>query len=234
MRFRCGRCGVIDASDARTSYRDARCTTCQGPLTAADPMDDIGFECPRCHATVPANATRCPSCNAGGTQGSRARFECPVCTIPLTDRAIDVAVVSGCDRCSGVFLHHDVLERWTADRAARAPDELVANGPAPVELAVRYRTCPLCGEMMSRTNFAHRSGIIVDVCKRDGVWFDGGELEAAIDFARTGHYDAARLQVQRERAGRPGPALEPARDAATRADGLGRWAIKLARFLLVR
>jgi Zn-finger nucleic acid-binding protein len=39
---------------------------------------------------------------------------------------------------------------------------------------------------MSRMNFGKRSGIMVDACKADGTWFDKGELEATLNFVRSG------------------------------------------------
>jgi Zn-finger nucleic acid-binding protein len=39
---------------------------------------------------------------------------------------------------------------------------------------------------MTRVNFGSHSGIILDVCREHGTWFDGGELDAALDYAREG------------------------------------------------
>jgi len=36
---------------------------------------------------------------------------------------------------------------------------------------------------MNRINFGRTSGVIVDVCKKHGTWFDGGELTQVIAFA---------------------------------------------------
>jgi hypothetical protein len=35
-------------------------------------------------------------------------------------------------------------------------------------------------------NFGVRSGIIVDVCREHGTWFDRGEYDAALGFVRDG------------------------------------------------
>ena len=34
--------------------------------------------------------------------------------------------------------------------------------------------------MMNRQNFGRRSGVIIDVCKGHGVWFEPGELSAVL------------------------------------------------------
>jgi Zn-finger nucleic acid-binding protein len=39
---------------------------------------------------------------------------------------------------------------------------------------------------MNRVNFGKRSGVIVEVCKPHGVWFDKGELTRAIEFVADG------------------------------------------------
>jgi Zn-finger nucleic acid-binding protein len=44
---------------------------------------------------------------------------------------------------------------------------------------------------MNRVNFGKRSGVIVDVCKEHGVWFDRGELTQAIEFVAKGGLDDA-------------------------------------------
>src|SRR5437764_1271331 len=61
--------------------------------------------------------------------------------------------------------------------------------------------CPSCLGM----NFARLSGVIVDVCKRHGTWFDRDELRQIVEFIRGGGLDAARdkeraqLEVEKQR-----------------------------------
>lgn len=57
---------------------------------------------------------------------------------------------------------------------------------------------------MNRVNFAHASGIIIDVCKKHGVWFEKDELHGVLDFVARGgmqqlrqHDDAQRALEQR-------------------------------------
>ena len=51
---------------------------------------------------------------------------------------------------------------------------------------------------MNRMNFARHSGVIVDVCKRHGTWFDRDELRQIVEFIRAGGIDAARDQERAE------------------------------------
>ena len=63
---------------------------------------------------------------------------------------------------------------------------------------VRYVPCPECGELMNRINFARCSGVIVDVCKRHGTWFQREELRRIVEFIRAGGLDVSRAKEKRE------------------------------------
>jgi Zn-finger nucleic acid-binding protein len=45
---------------------------------------------------------------------------------------------------------------------------------------------------MNRINFARCSGVIVDVCKGHGTWFDRDELSRIVEFIRQGGLEASR------------------------------------------
>ena len=47
---------------------------------------------------------------------------------------------------------------------------------------------------MNRINFARCSGVIVDICKGHGSWFDRDELTRIVEFIRAGGLDAARAK----------------------------------------
>ena len=51
---------------------------------------------------------------------------------------------------------------------------------------IRYLKCPMCHQHMNRTNFGKNSGIVVDVCKLHGTWFDADELTGAVLFVANG------------------------------------------------
>jgi Zn-finger nucleic acid-binding protein len=72
---------------------------------------------------------------------------------------------------------------------------------------------------MSRTNFGARSGIIVDVCREHGSWFDRGELDATLQFIRDGGMEeetpASDQQAVRDR-----ETLLRAAEAALRVEAL--------------
>ena len=55
-----------------------------------------------------------------------------------------------------------------------------------------YRPCPLCEEMMNRRNYGGTSGVIIDLCKIHGIWFDADELARILVWIRSGGVEKAR------------------------------------------
>ncbi len=51
---------------------------------------------------------------------------------------------------------------------------------------------------MNRINFARCSGVIVDVCKGHGTWFDRDELSRIVEFIRGGGLEASRAKEKTE------------------------------------
>ena len=64
--------------------------------------------------------------------------------------------------------------------------ELEDDAPDPRHRdRVTYLRCPVCNDVMNRVNFARASGVILDVCRPHGAWFDAGELRAVRSFVRS-------------------------------------------------
>lgn len=118
---------------------------------------------------------------------------CPRCTRLLRDD--DDQAGLACDRCGGILVEHGVLgarlkhERPTdPDAAQRAPAHAPRTRSNDADLALAR--CPECGETMNRMNFGRRSGILIDVCRAHGTWFDAGELDAVLAYVRAGGIEA--------------------------------------------
>jgi Zn-finger nucleic acid-binding protein len=103
-----------------------------------------------------------------------------------------------CAACGGLWLDPESLQRLCDTREERASVVSVLAARVPTTGVapdvVRYIPCPVCTKLMNRTNFAHSSGVILDVCKSDGVWLDRGELQRVLGFV-----DAGGMTVARER-----------------------------------
>jgi Zn-finger nucleic acid-binding protein len=56
---------------------------------------------------------------------------------------------------------------------------------------------------MNRQNFGRVSGVVLDVCRGHGVWFNHGELTRIVEFIRGGGLGRARerekLEIKEER-----------------------------------
>ena len=93
-----------------------------------------------------------------------------------------------------------------ADREGRGEvmGSLPAQALAPVRLeSVHYRPCPCCAKFMNRENYAHISGVVLDLCKEHGLWFDRDELRQVLAFIEGGGLVRSRdRQVQELEEGR--------------------------------
>ncbi len=181
--LRCPSCGAPVAPETRS------CPYCETALALVS--------CPSCFAAIFQGAKHCSSC---GAEVSRAAAEprpvrpCPECRRDLAPVKVGSVLLDECLACGGVFVDPPSFERICAEREQQAV-VLKASFPAPAgrpSRAERYWPCPACGRLMNRQNFARLSGVIVDVCKGHGVWFNHGELQAIVEFVRAGGLDRAR------------------------------------------
>lgn len=109
--------------------------------------------------------------------------------------------IADCPACTGMWLSRESVERLVASHADDAIVLALAPGVGAAsasrakgvsQTSVRYRKCPECSALMNRVNYARISGIVVDVCKTHGTWFDAHELPALLEFVRQGGLDVAR------------------------------------------
>jgi Zn-finger nucleic acid-binding protein len=116
-----------------------------------------------------------------------------------------------CSKCLGMWLAVAAFEKICRDaekRAAILGSPSLGPPRALVADPVRYRRCPVCQEFMNRTNFAGRSGVVLDTCRAHGTWFDADELHRIVKFIHAGGLEAAREQARR-RTRTPASSLGP-------------------------
>ena len=132
-----------------------------------------------------ATASRCPRC-----------AERP----PLEPRTLGTLAAEQCPRCTGLFVRERVLEDMVRqrDEAAVLARELPPGERPSVDDKVRYLPCAVCEDLMLRLNYGRRSGVIVDRCKKHGVWFDADELRRVADFVARGGLDETRRRELEE------------------------------------
>lgn len=110
---------------------------------------------------------------------------CPRCGGRLDDRTYHDATCPTCANCSGMFIARPIVERLSREDGAPLRLSFPRLGLAPAH-PVKYLPCVVCTKLMNRTVFGRMSGVIVDVCKDCGVWFDAGEIGKVIAFIESG------------------------------------------------
>lgn len=166
--------------------------------------------CPRCLSRVFHGHKHCPECGTelglAATEESKRAHPCPRCETPLRARLVGDIVVDECANCLGLFLDQLAIKRVITDREQSRAETLLGALPKPEFSAVvkpgqrMYLKCPTCGSVMNRKQFANGAGVIVDVCKAHGTYFDAGELPTIIEFVQEGGLErAARAELDRQR-----------------------------------
>jgi Zn-finger nucleic acid-binding protein len=161
--------------------------------------------CPKCLGLMFIGSKFCGHCGAieapVEVSLDEVAGECPRCRQNLETLKIDETRVRACTKCDGVWLAVATFETICADREKQSAvlgffdGRTVRSQPMT---KVNYVPCPDCGELMNRNNFAKASGVIVDLCKRHGVWFDADELPSIIEFIRKGGMELARQREKNE------------------------------------
>ena len=183
----CPMCGAAAETDAPT------CNYCGARLATV--------ACASCFGMMFRGSKHCPRC--GAAAGVRVGVElpprkCPRCAIEMHSIMLGATAIQECERCLGLWVDVASFEKICADREQQAA-VLGAASPAPEKSVqetdkVRYVPCPECQQLMNRINFARCSGVVVDICKGHGTWFDREELSRIVEFIRGGGLDAARAR----------------------------------------
>ena len=171
----------------------------------------------------------CPHCGAAAAQATAAELsvlKCPRCKIDMSSITLGTTAMRECERCVGLWVEVAAFEKICADREQQSA-VLGAALPAPAHQSssendpVRYVPCPQCGQLMNRINFARCSGVIVDICKGHGTWFDRDELSGIVQFIRGGGLEVSRQKQKREIEYERQQLQAEQLAAANRADSLG-------------
>jgi len=183
----CPNCGAAAGLDSK------ECTYCHAPLAT--------MSCPSCFNRVFVGAAYCPHCGAHTsrlTAEEAAKEKCPRCKTPMALVEVGKMALAECGTCKGVWVDADAFDRLCGDREAQAA---VIHGvtltPTPTPSTAEkfsYRPCPRCGKMMNRVNFAKYSGVVLDVCRAHGTYFDRDELHRVVTFIQAGGLDRARAR----------------------------------------
>ena len=72
------------------------------------------------------------------------------------------------------------------------------SGESTADERPRYRPCPECSVFLLRHHYGRRGGIVIDVCRKHGIWFDAEELPRILDWIRRGGLAQAQAELDRE------------------------------------
>jgi Zn-finger nucleic acid-binding protein len=189
----CPNCGAAISSDS------PRCQYCESKLAT--------IACPSCFAMMFIGSKHCPHCGAAAAQATAANLsvlKCPRCRIDMSPITLGTVAMRECEKCLGLWVEVAAFEKICGDREQQsavlgAALPLTARQTSSEELkSIRYVPCPQCGQLMNRINFARCSGVIVDVCKGHGTWFDRDELSGIVQFIRGGGLEVSRQKEKTE------------------------------------
>lgn len=167
--------------------------------------------CPGCLGLMFLGAKFCTNCGAKATAAvvieDKDAGDCPRCKRPLQLLEIDTVTIRECTQCGGFWSDTSTFEELCAN-SEKQSSVLGFIGsdshPHAHPSAISYVPCPDCKDLMNRSNFARSSGVIIDICKQHGVWFDADELPKIIGFINSGGMSRARekekISIEEERA----------------------------------
>jgi len=155
----------------------------------------------------------CPHCGAKAVEAEEtgeATLRCPGCGGDMPGVRVGTTTMHQCAQCGSAWLAPDVFAALCADKESRGQLAAAVGGTAaPATLVhpqrVRYVHCAVCHRVMNRVNFGHSSGIIIDVCKQHGVWFERDELRGVLSFIERGGMEQARAKEEAQRAAQQTP-----------------------------
>jgi Zn-finger nucleic acid-binding protein len=187
----CPNCGAATATDAPL------CQFCGSRLATV--------ACPACFAMMFRGSKHCQRCGAAAAVpaiGDAEGRKCPRCQSEMSTVTLGATALRECENCLGLWVDVSTFEKICTDREQQsAVLGLASLAPAHAVREtgkVKYVPCPECSQLMNRVNFARCSGVIVDVCKGHGTWFDRDELSRIVEFIRGGGLEASREKEKAE------------------------------------
>ena len=207
---RCSSCG-----GARGKEGEPFCRYCGSSFTLHE--QDLNTICPSCFTRISSKATYCHSCAtpiAAESIFEDTDLQCPSCDhSQLHSRQFEGQNFSfkECNSCAGIWVSNEIFKHLEKEAKLKAISGMnekneikyTTSNEKPANPKNFYRKCPYCEVMMNRKNYAGSSGIVLDVCKTHGVWFDIHELDQIVNYIQSG-----KLQQQQQKESRKAKQVE--------------------------
>ena len=185
--YNCPNCG------AAATPEGVRCAFCGSSL--------VTQVCAKCYGAIFPGMKHCPWCgeNAdGGRHTDMSSSKCPRCSVPFLAVKVGKKTVYECPACGGLWVSNNTFQEICKDQGQQQRvvgfdfESRIASSSATTQSGRTYIPCPECTKLMHRRQFASCSGVILDMCKAHGVWFDRNELKRIVEFIQTGGLDKSR------------------------------------------
>ena len=202
----CAHCGAPRTEGALS------CAYCGADFTLHE--RDLDTVCPHCLARVSNTARYCQFCGAAihpeAVVGEPSQLTCPSCGNGhfLRSRAVGNVSAMECERCGGMWMTHDDFDLLTKQAANEGlnvePRQSPGIARAPqVDLPVtdgglHYRECVICKQLMVKQNYAHTSGVVIDVCGRHGIWLEADALPRIGEWIQAGGLIRVNQQLMQD------------------------------------
>ncbi|MEM8883594.1 MAG: zf-TFIIB domain-containing protein [Planctomycetota bacterium] len=174
------------------------CTSSGAPRRRRDRDRERTTLCAGCGNEIPAGED-CSICSSGrgGKRKPQPKGDvmCPNCEIPIESQNWDGVEVDMCMSCQSMLFPPGALEKVLSKlREAAGQMDITEvlrefrdrHKQQRVPKDVRYRRCPVCGEYMTRRNYAGTSGVILDYCGKHGYWVDQHQFDELSNWVTRG------------------------------------------------
>ncbi len=109
---------------------------------------------------------------------------CPACRHVMIVVEHQRIELDYCPNCQGAWFDSGELELWLKTTGRGDERQLLAdmlNAPEAV-IPEERRHCPICRQVMKKVAVSKEPAVHIDACPRgNGLWFDGGEIDALIN-----------------------------------------------------
>lgn len=111
-------------------------------------------------------------------------MDCPVCKNAMIAMELAEVEIDYCTGCKGIWLDAGELELLLGNE--EKSKALISMFRSAGKTGEKPRRCPICDKKMEKVEVGEgQTTLIIDRCTRkDGLWFDGGELDNIIEKAR--------------------------------------------------
>lgn len=163
-------------------------------------------KCSSCSAPLLPNNSRCAYCNVRNDIDLHGRHKytiktrhskrlCPHCERALQTIELNLSspfYIERCILCFGLFFDPGEIGELLESSVSNVFSinfKLIKNinkERYQKNKNFRYVKCPVCRIHMNRVNFGFRSGVVIDQCKKHGVWMDSGEITHLMEWKKAG------------------------------------------------